>query len=138
VTRYLLDTNACIALLNGRPPAVDARVRRALQAGADIALSAIVLAELWYGVVRSVRADENADRLRAFSAGPLPVVAFDDDDARVAGAIRGALAARGTPIGPYDVLIAAQALQRNYTLVTANVGEFARVDQLRWENWAEV
>jgi tRNA(fMet)-specific endonuclease VapC len=136
--RYLLDTNACIALLNGRPVGVDARVRRALQSGAHVALSAIVLSELWYGVARSARTGENADRLRTFSAGPLPVLAFDDDDARVAGNIRGALAARGTPIGPYDVLIAAQALHRNYTLVTANIGEFARVDELRWENWAEV
>jgi tRNA(fMet)-specific endonuclease VapC len=136
--RYLLDTNACIALLNRRPAGVDARFRRALASGADVALSAIALSELWYGVARSSRKDENSHRLRTFSTGPLPVITFDDDDARVAGEIRGALAARGTPIGPYDVFIAAQALQRNFTLVTANIGEFARVERLLWENRADI
>ncbi len=137
MTRYLLDTNACIALMNGRPANVDARLRRVLKSGADVAISSIVLSELWYGVSRSARADENAARLRMFIAGPLPVVAFVSEDARVAGEIRGSLAVRGTPIGPYDLLIAAQALQRSYTLVTANADEFARVDDLRWENWAD-
>ena len=53
-----------------------------------------------------------------------------------AGDLRATLEAAGTPIGPYDLLIAAQALRRDATLVTANVAEFARVPDLRWQNWA--
>ena len=64
-----------------------------------------------------------------------PVVEFDRDDARRAGLIRAELANRGTPIGPYDVLIAGQALNRGLILITRNVREFSRVSGLQIEDW---
>lgn len=133
---HLLDTNACIALINGNPPPVRARFRQATAAGSGVAVSAVVAFELWYGVAKSARRAANAARLEAFFAGPLDLLPFDDEDARVAGQVRATLEASGTPIGAYDVLIAGQALRRGATLVTANVAEFARVAGLAWEDWA--
>ena len=94
-----------------------------------------MLFELWYGIARSQRRRQNANLLRTFLSGPLTIVPFDEDDAATAGELRAALAAAGTPIGPYDLLIAAQALRTGATLVTANVSEFARVQGLIWEDW---
>jgi tRNA(fMet)-specific endonuclease VapC len=133
---YFLDTNACIALINGKPLSVRRRFEEASDANADIATSSVVTFELWYGVAKSGRPEANADRLAVFLAGPIDVVDFDDDDARQAGQVRARLEAAGTPIGAYDVLIAGQALRRGSTLVTANGGEFARVRGLTWEDWA--
>jgi tRNA(fMet)-specific endonuclease VapC len=132
---YLLDTNAVIGLLKNQPPAVRNRLRRVLSRGASIAVSTIVLYELWYGVARSGRRRENAERLRVFLSGNIDVVPFGEEDAAAAGDLRAALEAAGTPIGPYDLLIAAQALQSGTTLVTANVSEFARVTGLVWRDW---
>lgn len=66
---------------------------------------------------------------------PISTVEFDPDDAIEAGSVRATLEAAGTPIGPYDVLIAAQALRRGATLITANIGEFARIKGLIVEDW---
>ena len=132
---FLLDTNACIAVINGRPANVRERLKAAMDRGETVALSAVTLFELWYGVAKSARLDANAERLAVFLA-PLDAVPFEDEDARIAGIVRAQLESQGTPIGAYDVLIAGQALHRDATLVTANVQEFARVSGLRWENWA--
>jgi tRNA(fMet)-specific endonuclease VapC len=64
------------------------------------------------------------------------LVPFDEKDAGIAGDLRATLDASGRPIGPYDLLIAAQALRMGATLVTANVAEFARVEGLNWRDWA--
>jgi tRNA(fMet)-specific endonuclease VapC len=133
---YLLDTNACIALINGSPPLVRPRLERALKDGASVAVSAVVAFELWYGAAKSARRQANRQRLETFFAGPLDLVAFDDEDARVAGEIRATLEVAGTPIGAYDLLIAGQALRYDATLVTANTAEFSRVPDLRWQDWA--
>ncbi len=133
---YLLDTNAVIAILKGKPATVRARLRRVAPKATAIAVSSIVLFELWYGVARSERQRENTERLRIFLSGSIGVVAFDADDAAMAGEVRAALEATGKPIGPYDLLIAAQALRLRATLVTANVAEFARVRGLVWQDWA--
>jgi tRNA(fMet)-specific endonuclease VapC len=74
------------------------------------------------------------ERLRHFLAGPIDVAPFGEEDAAVAGELRAALEAKGTPIGPYDLLIAAQSLRSGATLVTANTSEFARVKGLALEN----
>jgi len=132
---YLLDTNAVIALLKDQPPNVRNRLRRLVRRGVSIAVSTIVLYELWYGVARSQRRRENAERLRVFLSGNIDIARFDEDDAVTAGDLRAALEAAGTPIGPYDLLIAAQALRSSATLVTANVSEFARVRGLDWQDW---
>jgi len=133
---YLLDTNAVIAVLKDRPADVRLRLRRAVSRGASIAVSSVVIYELWYGVARSERRRENAERLRVFLSGRIEVAAFDAEDAETAGDLRATLEAAGTPIGPYDMLIAAQALRSGATLVTANVKEFARVRGLAWQDWS--
>ncbi len=136
---YLLDTNAVIALLNNNPPGVRSRLRQVVTEGASIAVPSIVLYELWYGVARSARRGENAERLRVFLSGNIDILPLDEEDAVVAGDLRAGLETAGTPIGPYDLLIAAQALRSRTALVTANVSEFARVRGLVWQDWtAEV
>lgn len=132
---YLLDTNAVIALLKNEPAIFRKRLRRTVSKGAAIAVSSIVLYELWYGVARSARRRENGERLRVFLSGGITVSAFSEEDAMTAGDLRATLEGAGTPIGPYDVLIAAQALRSNATLVTANVSEFGRVPGLQWQDW---
>jgi tRNA(fMet)-specific endonuclease VapC len=112
------------------------RLRRAAADGASIVVSSIVLFELWYGVARSGRCEENAERLRVFLSGNIGVLPFGDGDASIAGDLRASLEANGTMIGPYDLLIAAQALRTGATLVTANTAEFARVPGLVWEDWS--
>ena len=132
---YLLDTNAVIALLKDEPAIFRKRLRRAVSRGAAIVVSSIVIYELWYGVARSARRRENAERLRVFLSGGIEVSAFDEEDAKAAGELRATLEGAGTPIGPYDLLIAAQALRTGATLVTANVAEFTRVPGLQWQDW---
>ena len=131
-----LDTNAVIAILKNQPVGVRRRFRNAVSKGTAIAVSSVVLFELWYGVARSAQRRDNTERLRAFLSGTVSVVPLDDDDALEAGTLRATLEAAGTPIGPYDVLIAAQALRRGATLVTANTKEFARVRGLKQQDWA--
>jgi tRNA(fMet)-specific endonuclease VapC len=136
MTTYLLDTNACIALINGAEVNVRRRFQRALARDSVIMLSSIVAFELWYGVAKSQWQDSNTQRLAVFFAGPFEWVDFDGDDARTAGTIRAELEAAGKPVGAYDVLLAGQAQRRGATLVTSNTKEFARVPGLKWEDWA--
>jgi tRNA(fMet)-specific endonuclease VapC len=129
---YLLDTNACIRLLNGTSPALVARM-----AGSDpgqIALCSIVKAELLYGARRSSRRADNLRLLESFFE-PLASLPFDDACAERYGIIRSELESAGTPIGPNDLMIAATALAHGATLVTNNVKEFSRVAGLRLEDW---
>jgi tRNA(fMet)-specific endonuclease VapC len=133
---YLLDTNACIALINGTPKEVRRRFQRAIAKDAAIVVSSVVAFELWYGAAKSQRREANTERLQAFLAGPLEWAEFDGEDAREAGTVRAELEIAGKPIGAYDVLIAGQARRRGATLVTSNVAEFARVAGVRWKDWA--
>ena len=132
---YLLDTKACIALINGDPALVRARFKKVVDAGVPVLVPSIVVFELCYGVAKSARAQANAKRVETFLAGPVRVLAFGEDDGRRAGAIRSALELAGKQIGAYDVLIAGQALCRKLTLVTANAKEFGRVKGLVWDDW---
>jgi tRNA(fMet)-specific endonuclease VapC len=134
---YLLDTNACIALINGNPPLVRVRMNKTLESGARVLVSAIASFELWYGVAKSAKREFNRHRLESFLSGPILVLPFDDSSSRVAGDLRAALEPIGRPIGPYDLLIAGQALHHQLTLVTSNVREFSRVKGLRWADWAK-
>jgi tRNA(fMet)-specific endonuclease VapC len=136
MTKYLIDTNACIALTNGSEANVRRRFRRAVARKSVILLSSIVGFELWYGVAKSQRKDSDTQRLETFFAGPLEWALFEEDDARTAGTIRAELEAVGKPIGAYDVLLAGQARRLGATLVTSNGKEFARVRGLKWEDWA--
>ena len=127
-----LDTNVVIGLLNRR----SAILRRRFEAeSVERCLSALVLFELQYGVAKSSKGSESAAKLKAFLRTPVTVLMFDADDASEAADIRAALARLGTPIGPYDTLIAAQARRRGATLVTANTREFSRVPGLVVADW---
>jgi tRNA(fMet)-specific endonuclease VapC len=132
---FLLDTNAVVALLRNKPATVRDRFRTARASGDYLAVSSPVLCELWYSVQKSSHVTENTERLRIFLSGDLDFLPFDDEDAQSAGRVRADLETRGTPIGPYDLLIAGQALQRGLTVVTADTSEFSRVSGLGWVDW---
>jgi tRNA(fMet)-specific endonuclease VapC len=128
--RYLLDTNAVITLLNDAKSKLARRARR--EQPADIAIPAVAMHELFYGAFKSRRAAQNVTLIDSLQ---FVVIELDKEDARRSGEIRALLAANGTPIGPYDVLIAGQAISRNMVLVTHNTVEFSRVPGLRAEDW---
>jgi tRNA(fMet)-specific endonuclease VapC len=127
--RFLLDTNAVIAVMAGKAAVTDRLRRQALR---DVAVSSVVIHELRYGASKSARQAENHARIDALR---FEVVPFEAQDARQAGEVRAALERAGTPIGGYDLLIAGQALARDLVLVTRNVREFERVAGLRIEDW---
>jgi tRNA(fMet)-specific endonuclease VapC len=104
--------------------------------GDPILISSVVTFELWYGVFRSSQVYANAARLEDFLAHNVEILPLSAEDAKHAGRIREALERTKQPIGPYDTLIAGQAVARGLTLVTANTREFARVPGLVWEDWA--
>jgi tRNA(fMet)-specific endonuclease VapC len=131
----LLDTNVCIEIMNGRPAMVRERFDRTLEQKIGLSVSSISSFELWYGAEWSGRQEFNRERLRHFFSGDVRELPFEADDAVRAGQLRQLLEKRGTPIGPYDTLIAGQALARGLVLVTHNVGEFERVPGLRVEDW---
>lgn len=128
--RYLLDTNAVIALLNDGQSELGKRVRK--QKPSSVCISAIVIHELYYGAFKSRRVEHN---LAIVDGIQLQVIEFDKEDARQAGEIRAQLTQQGQPIGPYDVLIAGQAMSRGLTLVTRNQREFQRVAGLKLADW---
>jgi len=130
VKRYLLDTNTVIALLNDRDSRPSQRIRQFTPA--RVCISSIVAHELFYGAFKSQRSEPN---LALVDALQFEVLEFDREDARQAGAIRALLATKGTPIGPYDILIAGQAKARDMILVTYNTQEFERVVGLSIEDW---
>lgn len=134
MTTTLLDTNAVIALVTGRSEALLQRVD-SMEPG-SLAVSSVVAHELWFGAYKSQKVAFNLETLRLLFAD-LPILDFDREDARVAGEIRAELKKQGTPIGPYDVLIAGQAKARDLILITNNTGEFARVAGLRLEDWTQ-
>jgi tRNA(fMet)-specific endonuclease VapC len=128
--RFLLDTNAVIAVLNDAAGSVSVRLR--LEEPADIAVSSVVMHELYFGAYKSARLERNLALVDALRFEVLPL---EREDARHAGEIRAGLATLGIPTGAYDVLIAGQARARGLTLVTRNRREFGRVPGLAIENW---
>jgi tRNA(fMet)-specific endonuclease VapC len=133
--KYLLDTNACIALLNIRPQHVRARLKQAWLDGHTVYLSTIVLHELFYGASKSKRVLVNMQSIRELLEESFDVMDFGLEAARASGEIRAKLERSGKRIGEYDTLIAGHALSLNMTLVTANTREFERVDGLKLADW---
>lgn len=129
---YLLDTNACIRILNKTSETLLARLRQ--QDPSRIHVCSVVKAELVYGAWRSSRLEANLETLRIFFA-PLISLPFDDRSAEHCGRIRAGLSRTGTPIGPYDLMIAAIAWAHDLVLVTHNTDEFSRIPDLRLEDW---
>lgn len=131
---YMLDTNICIYVMNNRPEQVLERFKDALDSG--LCISSITLAELEYGMQHSSNPAKNEQALLRFLA-PISILPFGPAAASEYGAIRAKLQAAGTPIGPLDMLIAAHAKSEGMVLVTNNVQEFVRVEDLEIENWTE-
>ena len=129
---YVLDTNICIFLKNKKPPHVLEKLKTVI--GKPLYISSVTVAELQFGVYNSQYPEKNRVSLLEFLA-PFQLLDFDDEDAEQFGIIKKKLRERGTPIGPYDLLIASQALAKKLTLVTNNTDEFARIDGLRLEDW---
>ena len=123
--------------MNLRLPEVRRRLVAALGDGATVGVPSIVLYELWYGARKSDRFEVNAQALTTFLTLDVMPWPFESEDASEAGDIRAALERAGTPVGPYDILIAAQARRRGASLVTANEREFGRVAGLKTVNWAK-
>ena len=132
--KFLLDTNICIFIIKQKPPQVIKRFKN--YDADDFGISAITLTELQFGVAKSQHKEKNQQALAEFIL-PLVVVEFTGDAALAYGEIRAELARKGQPMGALDMLIAAQALSANVTLVTNNVREFARVPGLIVENWVD-
>ena len=129
---FLLDTNACIAIMNRRPATV--REHLISHPIASTAISIVSRFELQYGVLRSARVEQNQHTLDAFLAY-LQVLPFADAQANEAATIRIELERKGTPIGPFETLIAAHAHSIGATLVTHNTREFTRVTGLTVTDW---
>lgn len=128
---YLLDTNAVIALMKNHTRVVE-RVRRAGRT--ELLICAPVEAELWFGASKSNRVDENRHHLLTLLEW-LPSLPFSGQATRLCGEIRADLARKGTPVGPYDLQIAAIALAHDCVLVTHNTDEFSRIAGLKLEDW---
>jgi tRNA(fMet)-specific endonuclease VapC len=131
-----LDTKAAIAAINFREPRVRAKLEQALDDGVTVGISTVVLYELWHGISKRTRREDNIKFLAAFLALGLEQWPFEAADAEDAGDIRASLERSGRSIGPYDLLIAAQARRRGATLITANSREFGRVPGLKAEDWS--
>jgi tRNA(fMet)-specific endonuclease VapC len=129
-----LDTNVAIGVMSGRSASSIDRLREEVGRGTRILIPTIVVHELRFGIARSARRAANEQALASFLA-PYDTPSFDMEDADEAADIRVHLQRRGTPIGPYDILIAAQARRRGAILVTANIREFRRVPRLAVEDW---
>jgi tRNA(fMet)-specific endonuclease VapC len=129
---YMLDTNACIRILNNRAPMLVTRLRS--HDPSEVCLCSVTKAELLFGAYNSTRPADNLRLLQLFFA-PYTSLAFDDACADYYGRIRFDLQRQGTPIGGNDMLIAAIALANQATVVTANTREFRRVVGLQFEDW---
>ena len=131
---YLLDTNTCIQYLTGRSSQVIAQFHKIPRQ--DITLCDVVKAELYYGAYKSYRRDANLALYELFFSQYISLP-FDGNAAAIYGKIRTNLERLGTPIGAYDLQIAAIALANNLILVTHNINEFSRVEQLKIEDWED-
>ena len=129
---YFLDTNICVYFLNNKFPQIRERIRKIPQN--DIKLPVIVVAELYYGAVKSAKREQNLSRYSSFTK-LYNIVSFDNNAARIYGDIRSQLETKGQTIGGNDLIIAASTLAKGAVLVTNNTKEFSRVDGLVIEDW---
>jgi tRNA(fMet)-specific endonuclease VapC len=132
--KYLLDTNICIYIIKNKPAQVYEKFLT-LEFG-SVGISSITLAELNYGVEKSMQIEKNKEALLKFLT-PIEIADFNFEASIEYGKIRSDLEKKGTPIGSLDLLIAAHALSLKITLVTNNENEFSRVTGLKIENWAK-
>jgi tRNA(fMet)-specific endonuclease VapC len=132
---FFLDTNVIIAVMNRRDAALDVKLQDEIASGSRLVVPIPVLFELRYGAAKSQNPTRNHERIDAFLTAITEIIDFDSADASEAGEIRAFLDRAGAPIGPYDLLIAAQARRREAILVTLNRREFERVPALMVTDW---
>lgn len=130
--RYMLDTNILIYTIRNRPPEVRARFETH---HGSMCISSVTAMELIYGAHKSQAVEKNLAAIEGLF-GRLDVLDFDFAAAQNAGELRAELARSGTPIGPFDTMIAGHARSLGLVLVSNNLREFERVEGLRLENWA--
>jgi tRNA(fMet)-specific endonuclease VapC len=131
---YLLDTNICIYAIKKKPASVLERIHE--KSGLGLFISALTVAELEYGIENSSKIEENRIALLKFLS-LFTVLPFEDEDAMPYGKLKSKLRKEGKIIGPIDMLLAAQALSRDFILVTNNTKEFERIENIKLENWVE-
>jgi tRNA(fMet)-specific endonuclease VapC len=130
--KFMLDTNICIFTIKNKPQIVREAFNRH---DGQLCISAVTLMELIYGAEKSATPEKNLAVIEGLAAR-LEVWPFDNEAAAHTGMIRSELAQAGTPIGPYDQMIAGHARSRGLIVVTNNLREFERVKGLRVEDWA--
>jgi len=131
---YLLDTNICIYIIKKKPIEVLKKLKT--KSKNDIYVSSITVAELEYGAAKSAFPEKNKISLIEFLS-IFNILNFDDNDAVEFGMIKAELVKKGRIIGPMDLLISAQAKAKKLILVTNNVKEFERVENIKIENWVQ-
>ena len=129
---YLLDTNICIYFLKNQYPDLTNKILS--HSPSELLISSITVYELEYGAEKSSWGEKTRQKLAMFLA-PFTILPFTTEDAVAAGRIRGYLYKQGTPIGPYDIQIAAQGVARGIPVVTHNTSEFSRVPGIVLEDW---
>ena len=130
----MLDTNTCIYIIKRKPPNVIERFKQTEIS--QIGISSITLSELFYGVSKSSKPEQNKIALMQFVA-PLEILSYDDEAAQYYGDLRTHLEKQGTPIGSLDMLIAAHALSIACILITNNEKEFIRIPNIKIDNWVK-
>ena len=133
--KYLLDTNTCIYLINGRHPELAKKL--SMISSTEVAVSSVVWFELMFGAAKSTKRSEVEQRLRTF-ARQIEILPLDASASEAAAVVRADLEESGKPIGSFDTLIAGHALALAATLVTHNTREFSRVRGLRMADWLAV
>ena len=131
---YLLDSNICIFLIRNKTLLLRERIK--MYSPSLLHLSVITVAELEYGAAKSKTPVKEHQAVLDF-VSPFKIIDFKPNDAENFGLIRAYLEKKGTPIGPYDMEIAAQAMTNNLIIVTNNVGEFERVPWIKVEDWTK-
>ena len=129
--KFMLDTNICIFTIKNRPQQVREVFKRH---HGQLCISTVTLMELIYGAEKSANPERNLADVEGFAAR-LEVLKYDQDAAANTGQLRAELAKAGTPIGPYDQMIAGHARSQGLIVVTNNLREFERVPGLRTEDW---
>lgn len=131
---YLLDSNICIFLIRNKTLLLRERIK--MYSPSLLHLSVITVAELEYGAAKSKNPVKEHQAVLDF-VSPFKIIDFKPNDAENFGLIRAYLEKKGTPIGPYDMEIAAQAMTNNLIVVTNNVGEFERIPWIKVEDWTK-
>jgi len=129
--KYLLDTDTCIAAMRGREPVL---AKLGSIAPGDCVVSTVTVFELTVGVAKCREPKKESSKVARFLSH-VHLLPLEAEAAQRAGAVRAELERQGRAIGPYDVLLAGQALAHGLKLLSGNTGEFSRVDGLQLEGW---